>query len=146
MKDEQPVISYTLLELQVPNFRKIKEFYRKLGFEVIWERQPEEFKGYLVLKMENNILCFWAGNKKVYEQEYFQQFPKNSPRGYAVEIVIMVSELDKYYAKVKNQVKIFEDLQQRPWGLRDFRIVDPFGFYLRITTYYNILDPKYAVK
>jgi lactoylglutathione lyase len=26
-----------------------------------------------------------------------------------------------------------EDLQHRPWGLTDFRIVDPGGYYLRIT-------------
>jgi len=26
-----------------------------------------------------------------------------------------------------------EDLQDRPWGLRDFRILDPDGYYLRIT-------------
>jgi len=25
------------------------------------------------------------------------------------------------------------DLQDRPWGLRDFRILDPSGYYLRIT-------------
>jgi lactoylglutathione lyase len=26
-----------------------------------------------------------------------------------------------------------EDLQHRPWGLKDFRILDPAGYYLRIT-------------
>jgi len=26
-----------------------------------------------------------------------------------------------------------EDLQDRPWGLKDFRILDPAGYYLRIT-------------
>jgi hypothetical protein len=26
-----------------------------------------------------------------------------------------------------------EDLQDRPWGLTDFRILDPGGYYLRIT-------------
>jgi lactoylglutathione lyase len=28
---------------------------------------------------------------------------------------------------------IKEDLQDRPWGLTDFRILDPAGYYLRIT-------------
>jgi lactoylglutathione lyase len=27
-----------------------------------------------------------------------------------------------------------EDLQVRPWGLTDFRILDPAGYYLRITS------------
>jgi catechol 2,3-dioxygenase-like lactoylglutathione lyase family enzyme len=26
-----------------------------------------------------------------------------------------------------------EDLQHRPWGLTDFRVLDPAGYYLRIT-------------
>jgi len=26
-----------------------------------------------------------------------------------------------------------EDLQDRPWGLTDFRVLDPAGYYLRIT-------------
>jgi hypothetical protein len=26
-----------------------------------------------------------------------------------------------------------EDLQDRPWGLTDFRLLDPAGYYLRIT-------------
>jgi lactoylglutathione lyase len=26
-----------------------------------------------------------------------------------------------------------EDLKDRPWGLKDFRILDPAGYYLRIT-------------
>ena len=26
-----------------------------------------------------------------------------------------------------------EDLGDRPWGLRDFRVLDPAGYYLRIT-------------
>jgi lactoylglutathione lyase len=26
-----------------------------------------------------------------------------------------------------------EDLQDRPWGLTDFRILDPAGYYLRVT-------------
>jgi lactoylglutathione lyase len=26
-----------------------------------------------------------------------------------------------------------EDLRERPWGLTDFRILDPAGYYLRVT-------------
>jgi catechol 2,3-dioxygenase-like lactoylglutathione lyase family enzyme len=27
----------------------------------------------------------------------------------------------------------FEDLAGRPWGLRDFRLLDPSGYYWRVT-------------
>jgi catechol 2,3-dioxygenase-like lactoylglutathione lyase family enzyme len=146
MTDEKPATSNVLVELHVPDFKKVKEFYGKLGFGVVWERPPEGFKGYLILRMEDNILCFWAGNEHVYKQEYFSQFPKDSKRGYGVELVLMVEDIETYYQLMKDKVKIFEDLRDRPWGLRDFRLEDPFGYYLRITSKHNILDNKYAVK
>ena len=126
--------------------KKVKDYYGKLGFKVVWERKPEGFKGYLIMRLEDNVLCFWAGNEKVYEQEYFKQFPKGTKRGYGVEIVSMVEDLESFYKKVKEKVEIFEKLQERPWGLKDFRVVDPFGYYLRFTNKHNILDSKYAVK
>lgn len=134
-----------LIELHIPDFEKAKKFYGKLGFRVVWEREPEGFKGYLIIKMGENILCFWAGNKQVLEHPYFKQFSKDSKRGYAVEIIIMVGDVEDYHKKVKSFANIVEPLQMRPWGLKDFRIEDPFGFYLRITEPHDVLDSKYAV-
>ncbi len=48
----QPAENYSLIELHIPDFEVAKEFYGKLGFKVAWERKPEGFKGYLVLKRE----------------------------------------------------------------------------------------------
>lgn len=132
--------------MHVPDFEKVKKYYEKLGFEIIWERKPEGFKGYLILKMEDNILCFWAGNEYVYEQPYFKRFPKNTKRGYGVEIVIMVDDVEGYYSKVKGFANVVEELVLQPWGLKDFRVEDPFGYYLRITTHHNILDDDNAVE
>jgi len=142
---EKPAQNSISLELHVPDFEKVKEFYGKLGFEVIWEREPEEKKGYLVLKKENNILCFWAGNQEVWNQNYFKKYSKNTKRGYAVEIVIMVENVKEFYQEVKKFAKVVSKLATRPWGLSDFRIEDPFGFYIRFTDPHNILDSKYAI-
>ena len=131
-----------LLELHVPDFDKVKSFYGKLGFEIVWERRPEEFKGYLVMKLENNILCFWRGNNQIYRHSYFKQFPENTQPGYRVEIIIEVADLENYYSKVKDSVNVVEKLTDQPWGLKDFRVKDPFGFYLRITTPHDIKDNK----
>jgi predicted enzyme related to lactoylglutathione lyase len=51
-----------------------------------------------------------------------------------VELVLEVDDV----ASERDQVvaagwPISEDLQDRPWGLKDFRILDPAGYYLRIT-------------
>lgn len=141
----KPANNSIQIELHVPDFELVKEFYGKLGFEVVWERKPEEMKGYLVIKKNNNILCFWSGNEYVYEQPYFKRFPTKTKRGYGVEIVIMVEDVENYYRKVKSFANIVEELQKQPWGLKDFRIEDPFGFYLRFTEPHNILDDDNAV-
>ncbi|HSX15427.1 MAG TPA: hypothetical protein VLF40_01425 [Candidatus Saccharimonadales bacterium] len=146
MTNEEPFAADSMVELHVEDFKPIKVYYEKLGFEIAWTRPSEGFKGYLVLKLDHNVLCFWAGNEHVYEQEYFSQFPKDSKRGYGVEIVLMVDDVEAYFEKVKDVANIFEPLKMRPWGLKDFRCVDPAGYYLRFTDKHNILDGKYAVK
>ncbi len=55
-------------------------------------------------------------------------------KGVGTEIVLEVENLDALYERVvKSGYAIREELMKRPWGLRDFRIVDPDGYYLRIT-------------
>lgn len=142
----KPAQNNVLLELHVPDFKKVKDYYGKLGFKVVWERKPEGLKGYLILKMDKNILCFWSGNKYVYDNPYFKRFPKTTKRGYGVEIVIMVDDIESYYAKVKDFANVVEELVLQPWGLKDFRIEDPFGYYLRITSKHNIFDDKNSVE
>jgi uncharacterized glyoxalase superfamily protein PhnB len=90
-------------------------------------------------------LCFWPGNEFVYKQTYFRRFPKNTPRGYGVELVIMVRDIDTVYRKARKFARIVDSLKRKPWGLRDFRLVDPFGFYIRFTEPHDILDPNNAV-
>lgn len=129
-----------LLELHVPDFGTVKDYYGRLGFEVVRETKPEGKDGYLVLKLEDNILCFWAGNDEVYEQSYFKRFPRSTARGYGVEIVLLVADVETYYQNVEAFANVVDPLSLRPWGLKDFRIVDPFGYYLRITSIHNVLD------
>lgn len=138
-------LTSTHIELHVPDFEKVKEYYRKIGFKIVWERKPEEGKGYLVIQMGENILCFWPGNEYVYKQQYFQRFPKDIVRGYGVEIVIVVDDIETYYLRVKNFVNVVEELKTMPWGLKDFRAIDPFGYYLRFTEPDNILSEDNAI-
>jgi lactoylglutathione lyase len=56
-------------------------------------------------------------------------------RGAGVEIVLEVDDLDAALAVVRAAGhRLAEPPQDRPWGLRDFRLADPDGYYLRITT------------
>lgn len=142
----KPAQNNILLELHVPDFEGVKDFYGKLGFKQVWERKPEADKGYLILKRGDNILCFWPGNETVKEQTYFKQFPKDTKRGYGVEIVVMVEDIESFYNEVRGSANVVEELIERPWGLKDFRVEDPFGYYLRFTEPHNILSDENAVQ
>jgi uncharacterized glyoxalase superfamily protein PhnB len=146
MSDTKPADNNLQLELHVPDFKPVIDYYSKLGFKVVWKRKPEADKGYLVIQRDNTILCFWSGTDAVYSQTYFKRFPKDTVRGYGVEIVIMVDDIDAYYEQVKDNANVIEPLVLRPWGSKDFRTADPFGYYLRFTTKHNILDNSNAVE
>lgn len=137
-----PVKNQILLELHVPDFKKVKQYYGKVGFEVVRETKPEGKAGYLVLEMEGNILCFWAGNDAVYEQSYFSRFPRDTKRCYGVEIIVMVRDIETYFRQVRDFAHVIMPLLEQPWGAKDFRVEDPFGYYIRISSFYNVLFEK----
>jgi lactoylglutathione lyase len=58
-----------------------------------------------------------------------------SARGRGVELVLDVADVDAAYehARAAGAART-SDLARRPWGLRDFRVLDPDGFYVRITS------------
>jgi RimJ/RimL family protein N-acetyltransferase/catechol 2,3-dioxygenase-like lactoylglutathione lyase family enzyme len=52
-----------------------------------------------------------------------------------VEIVLELDNFDATYQRVKESGwPVADDRRERPWGLTDFRLHDPDGHYLRITT------------
>src|SRR3989344_8024735 len=112
----------TLIELHVPDFDKTREFYEKLGFEVVRDKTFND--NYLVMEFGENILCFWGGDEETGKHGYFKSFPKGTKRGYGLEIVLMVEDIDDYYLSVKDFAEVVGELKMRPWGVKDFRIID----------------------
>ena len=61
-------------------------------------------------------------------------------RGAGVEIVLEVDDLTRAAAEVEAAgYSLVEAPQDRPWGLRDFRVKDPDGYYLRVTSAFRDL-------
>jgi catechol 2,3-dioxygenase-like lactoylglutathione lyase family enzyme len=57
-------------------------------------------------------------------------------KGAGVEIVLELDGVDDVialYEHSRTRVRIAEGLERRPWGLVDFRLTDPDGYYLRVT-------------
>ncbi|MFD2444823.1 VOC family protein [Bacillus sp. CGMCC 1.16607] len=72
--------------------------------------------------------------EKLSEDHPLKTKSSDERKGLGVEIVLVVDELASLYQKVIDSgYPISADLQTQPWKLRDFRLVDPDGYYLRIT-------------
>lgn len=63
--------------------------------------------------------------------------PRNGDerKGLGVEIVIETADVDTFYLHVQSTgYAIALPLGTRSWGLRDFRVMAPEGYYVRVTS------------
>ncbi len=64
----------------------------------------------------------------------FSQESMERGRGAGVEIVFVVEALAAMYEHVSSfPGVVVEGLTGQPWGLTDFRVLDPDGYYIRVT-------------
>ncbi|MEK7284636.1 MAG: dihydroneopterin aldolase, partial [Chloroflexota bacterium] len=132
---------FAAVELHVPDFAPVREFYGRLGFVAVRDEPDRGAGGYLVMRRGRSVLRFWPGSDRLHEHPYFGSFPAGSRRGYGVEIVVVVDDLEALYEEARTFAAVLEPLRPRPWGLRDFRLADPFGYYLRITEPHDAARP-----
>lgn len=120
------------LELFVEDIEASITFYTEvLAFEVR-RHEPDD---YASLRLGNAVLGIGPVAKLPQEGGYFGRDISLQRRGLGVEIVLEVDDVEEWHARVEASGHlILESLQDRPWGLRDFRVADPDGYYLRITS------------
>lgn len=126
------------LELHVPDFSKAKEFYFLFGFKELLHDPTSgggSDMGYLVLLRKDDIgnttINFYGDKEEVSQHSHFRDFPKDTPRGYGVEITIPVSDVDALWENVKGKLsaeQVSQELTIKRWGKKDFRVIDPLVF------------------
>ncbi len=118
------------LELFVNDLEKSSNFYTKvLGFERL-----EEQEDYIPVR-SGSVVIGLGKAAMLRSSHYFNPELQKSRRGLGAEIVLEVDDVKSVFEKVKaTGHKILTPLQKRPWGATDFRIADPDGYYLRITS------------
>ncbi|MBD1222067.1 hypothetical protein GLV94_12395 [Virgibacillus halodenitrificans] len=118
------------LELFVESMEKSLEFYNNvLGFKL-----PIDInKSYIPVKRGDVVLGL--GEMKHLSESHPLKAPYGQQIGLGIEIVLEVEGIkDVYNNVVEKEYPIQTELTKRPWGLEDFRIIDPDGYYLRITS------------
>ncbi len=138
-----PIRNNLIIELHVPDLQVVKDFYSKLGFAVKADDDVNSKDlGYLTMLRKdpigNTLINFYGGDDRVYNQSYFKNFPKDTKRGYATEVTIPVSDIDTLYSTVlaslkKYVVRELTETRDHEFSWKDFRMEDPFGFYIRFT-------------
>jgi catechol 2,3-dioxygenase-like lactoylglutathione lyase family enzyme len=117
-------------ELFVTDVARSAIFYREvLGFETLRENPS----GYRSLAREGAVLGL----------NDIAQLPEGHPArpgpgevvGRGVELVVVVEDVAALHARAaESGLAEVSDLVDQPWGLTDFRVLDPDGYYIRITS------------
>ena len=119
------------LELFTSNIAKTVRFYQDiLGFK------PLNSASSNYQPIQNGKVTLGIGLfEYLGDNHYFNSYQFDIKFGFGVEIVLEVDDIHLIYNKVKRaNVEIESELMERPWGLKDFRLIDPNGYYVRVTT------------
>lgn len=118
------------LELFTDDLPGSIDFYvRVLGFE----REPERPGGYTPL-VKGSVRLALNHLGDLGEGHPIRRAVHVRP-GQGVEIVLEVDDVEATYEHVVGQRwPRSAELKRQPWGLTDFRVLDPAGYYWRITS------------
>ncbi len=115
-------------EIFPPDLDATVDFYRRvLRFALVRDERagPDPY----VALRRGHVLVGAAARP---QQEQEQERHRRPPTG--VELVLEVDDVDaEHDAVLAAGWPLVEGLRERPWGLRDFRLLDAAGYYLRVT-------------
>lgn len=109
--------------LPARNLQETVEFYQNLGFETHFD--PESQDAYAIIIYGTLEL-------------HFSLLPEIIPSESYAECYLRVSQVDELYRKFQAQSLPFVGiprigrLENKPWGMREFYIIDPSGNLLKI--------------
>ena len=69
------------------------------------------------------------------EKHYFNNKAKSEIKGNGFEMIIVVDELEEVYQRcLDKDYPIEVEVEEYPWEMRGFKIADPDGYFIRITS------------
>lgn len=123
--------SGVFIELYVEDIPYYVDFFtRVLDFTVLVNHSI-----FVELRRGAETILLNGEGKTLESEHYFFGKLNSNPKGTGVEIGIVVDNLQDVYQKALkfNHLKCTPIVKQE-WGMSDFRIVLPDGYYLRLTT------------
>lgn len=128
MENYVPANEQLAVEIYVRDLRSSLSFYQNLGFKLL--RQEPAFAE-----------LAWEDSRLMLEE--FKQMPSPPPFPVA-NIRVMVPNVDEYRALAKQMgARIFREIGDRYYGLRDFTLVGPDGIGIRFATELVGTEPQH---
>ena len=114
-------------EIFTADLNSVVAFYTQvLGFSLVRDERTAPV-GYVALDRDGVHLG------AAFRDDPVDRSARRPPTG--IEVVLEVDDLRAEHDRVVAAGwPLEEPMQDRPWGLTDFRIIDPVGHYLRITS------------
>ena len=124
---ESPYVE-SKFELATTDPSRDTAFYSKLGFSVV----AKTSYGYVTLKSGPVVIALSPVARINSGDTASLSKLRHPPVG--VEIVLYTAEnLEEKHARLKSLGLNPTDIRLQAWGVRDFRITDPGGYYIRIS-------------
>ncbi|MED0952306.1 VOC family protein [Bacillus mobilis] len=74
-----------------------------------------------------------VSDSRLNENHYF--YNRKEMKGNGFELIIVVNRIEEVYERCKEKrCTIQEEIQTYPWEMRGFKVTDPDGYFLRITS------------
>ncbi|MBB4481299.1 VOC family protein [Rhizobium etli] len=105
------------------------DFYRRvLGFAVQGTATAE----YTILSNGDAVIAI--SSRSALSSDRPLRMKSDERVGHGVEIVLSVNDIEDAYRTAKASSWPISVLARRPWGLPDFRLIEPDGHYVRMTS------------
>lgn len=121
------VYTQSKFELATTDPSRDVAFYSELGFKVV----AKTSYGYVTLKSGPVVIALDPASISPHDPASLSKL-RRPPIG--VEIVLYTNQnLDEMHARLVSLGMKPTAIRLQPWGLRDFRLTDPGGYYIRIS-------------
>ena len=130
------------VELFTDDLDATVEFWKRFGFEQAWSVDDRAGATYCVMSRNTEALRIRFRQGGLAGHEFFGNVPKGQP-GLGVELVVQVTDIDAAWSTWSGTGSVVAPLKLRAWGLKDFRLTDPNGYYVRITEPHGVLAQDY---
>lgn len=107
----------------------VRIFHDALGFEVVRdEGDLVELRAKHATVLLNRFDDPEAGHP-------FEHYREHARRGMGVEIGIVCEDVEPLWARARRiEGCVVSEICAQEWGMTDFRVLTPHGYYLRVTT------------